>query len=148
MSDAPVVPDSQQNNNEQQLEGEAASEQPKACSRCAATKTPMWRNGPAGAKTLCNACGVRLYRQTSKVPKKGEAGDNNDEVPVEGAAKLQYLDIVRRLKAATNQEDVGRIEFEIRDKTELFPRKCDRPSEEEGRGRIRASAANQPPKRL
>lgn len=32
---------------------------PKACVHCRATKTPLWRNGPAGPKTLCNACGVR-----------------------------------------------------------------------------------------
>ena len=27
----------------------------------------MWRNGPDGTKTLCNACGVRLQRQLNKV---------------------------------------------------------------------------------
>lgn len=43
------------------------------CLSCEATKTPMWRNGPCGNKTLCNACGVRLYRQQSKVPKKVRA---------------------------------------------------------------------------
>jgi len=29
------------------------------CACCRAQKTPLWRNGPTGAKTLCNACGVR-----------------------------------------------------------------------------------------
>ncbi|KAL3629552.1 hypothetical protein CASFOL_026774 [Castilleja foliolosa] len=31
----------------------------KRCSHCQATKTPQWREGPMGPKTLCNACGVR-----------------------------------------------------------------------------------------
>ena len=29
--------------------------------------TPLWRNGPLGPKTLCNACGVRDGRRQSKV---------------------------------------------------------------------------------
>jgi len=31
----------------------------RACAHCASRKTPMWRNGPVGPKTLCNACGIR-----------------------------------------------------------------------------------------
>ncbi|KAE8669203.1 GATA transcription factor 8 [Hibiscus syriacus] len=36
--------------------------QPQAvrkCMHCEITKTPQWRAGPMGPKTLCNACGVR-----------------------------------------------------------------------------------------
>ncbi|CAL9075662.1 unnamed protein product [Musa acuminata var. zebrina] len=32
----------------------------RRCSHCGAQKTPQWRAGPLGAKTLCNACGVRF----------------------------------------------------------------------------------------
>ncbi|KAM0942876.1 putative transcription factor C2C2-GATA family [Dioscorea sansibarensis] len=32
----------------------------RRCSHCGAQKTPQWRAGPMGAKTLCNACGVRF----------------------------------------------------------------------------------------
>lgn len=31
----------------------------RRCSHCQVQKTPQWRTGPMGAKTLCNACGVR-----------------------------------------------------------------------------------------
>ncbi|XP_057439033.1 GATA transcription factor 15-like [Lotus japonicus] len=34
----------------------------KCCADCKTTKTPLWRGGPAGPKTLCNACGIR-YRK-------------------------------------------------------------------------------------
>ncbi|KAJ0248883.1 FG-GAP repeat-containing protein [Hirschfeldia incana] len=34
--------------------------QTRRCSHCGVQKTPQWRAGPAGAKTLCNACGVRF----------------------------------------------------------------------------------------
>ncbi|XP_073056251.1 GATA transcription factor 12-like [Primulina eburnea] len=32
----------------------------KKCLHCASEKTPQWRTGPLGPKTLCNACGVRF----------------------------------------------------------------------------------------
>lgn len=32
----------------------------KKCAHCQTTKTPLWRWGPLGRKTLCNACGVRF----------------------------------------------------------------------------------------
>lgn len=32
----------------------------KKCLHCASEKTPQWRTGPMGPKTLCNACGVRF----------------------------------------------------------------------------------------
>lgn len=32
----------------------------KKCAHCEVTKTPQWREGPMGPKTLCNACGVRF----------------------------------------------------------------------------------------
>ncbi|XP_038875635.1 GATA transcription factor 1 [Benincasa hispida] len=32
----------------------------RKCLHCGAEKTPQWRAGPFGPKTLCNACGVRF----------------------------------------------------------------------------------------
>jgi GATA zinc finger len=32
------------------------------CTQCSATSTPVWRAGPFGHKTLCNACGVRWMK--------------------------------------------------------------------------------------
>lgn len=39
----------------------------RKCLHCAAEKTPQWRTGPMGPKTLCNACGVR-YKSGRLVP--------------------------------------------------------------------------------
>ncbi|KAJ1266549.1 hypothetical protein BS78_08G160400 [Paspalum vaginatum] len=40
---------------------ELSSDQPeKRCTHCMSSKTPQWRTGPLGPKTLCNACGVRF----------------------------------------------------------------------------------------
>lgn len=38
----------------------------KRCAHCNTQTTPLWRNGPDGAKTLCNACGVRDNRRHAK----------------------------------------------------------------------------------
>lgn len=40
---------------------------PRRCLHCASEKTPQWRTGPMGPKTLCNACGVR-YKSGRLVP--------------------------------------------------------------------------------
>ncbi|KAK2424788.1 GATA transcription factor [Trifolium repens] len=40
----------------------------RKCTHCEVTKTPQWREGPKGPKTLCNACGVR-YRSGRLYPK-------------------------------------------------------------------------------
>ncbi|KAL6842315.1 hypothetical protein ACP4OV_027742 [Aristida adscensionis] len=37
------------------------------CRHCGADRTPQWRRGPEGRRTLCNACGVR-YRKGQLVP--------------------------------------------------------------------------------
>ncbi|WOG99934.1 hypothetical protein DCAR_0519290 [Daucus carota subsp. sativus] len=42
-------------------------QQPRRCSHCLSQKTPQWRAGPAGPKTLCNACGVR-YKSGRLLP--------------------------------------------------------------------------------
>ncbi|KAJ4828291.1 hypothetical protein Tsubulata_034962 [Turnera subulata] len=39
----------------------------RKCLHCASEKTPQWRTGPMGPKTLCNACGVR-YKSGRLVP--------------------------------------------------------------------------------
>ncbi|GAB4854320.1 hypothetical protein Ancab_022907 [Ancistrocladus abbreviatus] len=44
-----------------------ASGEGRKCLHCATDKTPQWRTGPMGPKTLCNACGVR-YKSGRLVP--------------------------------------------------------------------------------
>lgn len=56
------------------------------CRNCGRNDSPEWRKGPLGAKTLCNACGLRWAKRNagppSKKPKdkpgKPEGGDNGD----------------------------------------------------------------------
>ncbi|CAD6229854.1 unnamed protein product [Miscanthus lutarioriparius] len=45
----------------------AASAEGRRCLHCETDRTPQWRTGPMGPKTLCNACGVR-YKSGRLVP--------------------------------------------------------------------------------
>lgn len=38
---------------------ECNDEEERVCAHCGTSKTPLWRNGPQGPKSLCNACGIR-----------------------------------------------------------------------------------------
>lgn len=44
------------------------------CVHCLSTETPLWRAGPDGPKTLCNACGVR-YKKGKLVLYKDSNGN-------------------------------------------------------------------------
>lgn len=37
------------------------------CSQCGSKKTPEWRSGPTGSRTLCNACGLFFAKLTKKL---------------------------------------------------------------------------------
>lgn len=47
--------------------GDEGNGEGRKCLHCATDKTPQWRTGPMGPKTLCNACGVR-YKSGRLVP--------------------------------------------------------------------------------
>ncbi|GMH24574.1 hypothetical protein Nepgr_026417 [Nepenthes gracilis] len=38
----------------------------RRCANCDTTSTPLWRNGPRGPKSLCNACGIRFKKEERK----------------------------------------------------------------------------------
>ncbi|XP_010449847.1 PREDICTED: GATA transcription factor 17-like [Camelina sativa] len=35
----------------------------KTCVDCGTSRTPLWRGGPAGPKSLCNACGIKSRKK-------------------------------------------------------------------------------------
>lgn len=50
----------------------------RACANCGRTNSPEWRAGPTGAKSLCNACGLRWSKARSQAQNamgnKGQQG--------------------------------------------------------------------------
>ncbi|KAK1666194.1 hypothetical protein QYE76_054353 [Lolium multiflorum] len=56
------------NGGQQQLLSAARADQAtsggaRRCANCDTTSTPLWRNGPRGPKSLCNACGIRYKKE-------------------------------------------------------------------------------------
>ncbi|KAF3436509.1 hypothetical protein FNV43_RR23601 [Rhamnella rubrinervis] len=50
----------------------------KSCTGCQTTRTPLWRGGPAGPRSLCNACGIR-YRKRRRAALGLNKGDEADD---------------------------------------------------------------------
>lgn len=54
---------------QQQLE-----EERRCCANCGTSSTPLWRNGPRGPKSLCNACGIRFKKEERRAAETNGAG--------------------------------------------------------------------------
>ncbi|KAK7328288.1 hypothetical protein VNO77_22391 [Canavalia gladiata] len=48
---------------------------------CKTKRTPLWRKGPLGPKTLCNACGLQYIKTVSR---RGSGSDFHSAVSVHG----------------------------------------------------------------
>ncbi|KAL7257642.1 hypothetical protein ACSBR1_003870 [Camellia fascicularis] len=58
---------------------EVNDEMKKCCADCKTTKTPLWRGGPAGPKSLCNACGIRYRKKKSAMVGLNKAPEKRKE---------------------------------------------------------------------
>ncbi|XP_076926741.1 GATA transcription factor 7-like [Bidens hawaiensis] len=56
----PAAKKRRKNPSHQNELGSSESASQRRCTHCQVQKTPQWRTGPLGPKTLCNACGVRF----------------------------------------------------------------------------------------
>ncbi|KAJ4954874.1 hypothetical protein NE237_011657 [Protea cynaroides] len=78
----------------------------KSCTDCGTSKTPLWRGGPAGPKSLCNACGIRYRKKRrallglnkgrqEKEKKERRNNPNNKKLGV--SIKLRLLELGREV---------------------------------------------------
>lgn len=65
------MPERQTTTEEAQRSDSVTSNVPeiRSCELCGATQTPMWRRGPSGKGSVCNACGVR-WASRRRTPRK------------------------------------------------------------------------------
>ncbi|CAL5380528.1 unnamed protein product [Camellia sinensis] len=63
---------------------EEVNEIKKCCSDCKTTKTPLWRGGPAGPKSLCNACGIRYRKKRNAMVVLNRGPEKRKETPASG----------------------------------------------------------------
>ncbi|CAH2060297.1 unnamed protein product [Thlaspi arvense] len=78
----------------------------RKCTHCETTKTPQWREGPSGPKTLCNACGVR-FRSGRLVPEYRPASSPTFIPTVHSNSHRRIIEM--RRKDEEDQFETGRI---------------------------------------
>lgn len=74
----------------------------RRCSHCQTQKTPQWRTGPLGPKTLCNACGVR-YKSGRLFPEYRPACSPTFSVDMHSNSHRKVLEM-RKKKEMTGPE--------------------------------------------
>ncbi|KAJ4808639.1 GATA transcription factor 15 [Rhynchospora pubera] len=93
----------------------------RVCSACNTTKTPLWRSGPCGPKSLCNACGIRQRKarrsalaaangglvpipaQTYKVKKDKRSADIDRTLPIKKRCKINTNNVVSKQITAKDE---------------------------------------------
>lgn len=81
----------------------------RKCTHCETTKTPQWREGPSGPKTLCNACGVR-FRSGRLVPEYRPASSPTFIPSVHSNSHRKIIEMRRK---DDNQFDTSMIDAVI-----------------------------------
>ncbi|CAH9137274.1 unnamed protein product [Cuscuta epithymum] len=67
----------------------------RRCQHCGVDKTPQWRAGPMGPKTLCNACGVR-YKSGRLLPEYRPANSPTFSPAVHSNSHRKVLEMRRQ----------------------------------------------------
>ncbi|CAI9784911.1 unnamed protein product [Fraxinus pennsylvanica] len=75
----------------------------RKCLHCATDKTPQWRTGPMGPKTLCNACGVR-YKSGRLVPEYRPAASPTFVLTKHSNSHRKVLELRRQKEMVTTQQ--------------------------------------------
>ncbi|KAF3447528.1 hypothetical protein FNV43_RR12714 [Rhamnella rubrinervis] len=75
----------------------------RVCSDCNTTTTPLWRSGPRGPKSLCNACGIR-QRKARRAMSEAAAAANGFVITTDSAASISMKNITGTSKVYSNKE--------------------------------------------
>ncbi|CAA6669128.1 unnamed protein product [Spirodela intermedia] len=98
--------DSERKSGEEASDEGSQFREPKCCTICRTTRTPLWRGGPSGPKSLCNACGIRYGKKRREL--QGPEGGVKEKrerrrkaITKAGILRLLGLGKDARLKPAT-----------------------------------------------
>ncbi|KAG6536650.1 GATA transcription factor 19-like [Zingiber officinale] len=61
----------------------------RRCANCNTTSTPLWRNGPRGPKSLCNACGIRYKKEERRAAAAATAPSTSLCLPSSSSAATE-----------------------------------------------------------
>ncbi|GLT48198.1 hypothetical protein SLA2020_218380 [Shorea laevis] len=91
-------------------DGTAANGEGRRCLHCATDKTPQWRTGPMGPKTLCNACGVR-YKSGRLVPEYRPAASPTFVLTKHSNSHRKVLELRRQKEMLRAQQQQQQQQF-------------------------------------
>ncbi|CAH2064420.1 unnamed protein product, partial [Thlaspi arvense] len=80
--------------------------QTRRCSHCGVQKTPQWRAGPEGAKTLCNACGVR-YKSGRLLPEYRPACSPTFSIELHSNHHRKVVEMRRKKETSDDADEPG-----------------------------------------
>ncbi|KAG7560419.1 Zinc finger GATA-type [Arabidopsis thaliana x Arabidopsis arenosa] len=80
--------------------------QGRRCGHCGVQKTPQWRAGPLGAKTLCNACGVR-YKSGRLLPEYRPACSPTFSSELHSNHHRKVIEMRRKKEASDEADQTG-----------------------------------------
>lgn len=80
-----------------------AAAEGRRCLHCETDKTPQWRTGPLGPKTLCNACGVR-YKSGRLVPEYRPAASPTFEASRHSNSHRKVVELRRQKEPPQQQQ--------------------------------------------
>ncbi|CAF2021161.1 hypothetical protein Bca4012_079746 [Brassica carinata] len=86
----------------------------KTCVDCGTNKTPLWRGGPAGPKSLCNACGIKS-RKKRQAAHGIKHEDNNNKIKNNKSGNDLALD---NQTVKNGNGDSGNVKSKIKTVTE------------------------------
>ncbi|KAE8726226.1 GATA transcription factor 23 [Hibiscus syriacus] len=73
----------------------------RVCTDCNTTKTPLWRSGPRGPKSLCNACGIR-QRKAGRALAAAATASNGAIVEAETTTSVKSTKVQNKAKRSSN----------------------------------------------
>ncbi|KAM0934311.1 putative transcription factor C2C2-GATA family [Dioscorea sansibarensis] len=84
----------------------------RRCTHCASEKTPQWRTGPLGPKTLCNACGVR-YKSGRLVPEYRPAASPTFVLTQHSNSHRKVLELRRQKELAAARSELLFHDYDV-----------------------------------
>lgn len=97
----------------------------RVCADCNTTKTPLWRSGPRGPKSLCNACGIRQRKARRAMAAAAAATASNGTIVTAETTTSMKNKVQNKAKRSSN----GCV-------AKLKNKKCKLSSQSQGRNKL------------
>ncbi|KAK6805064.1 hypothetical protein AABB24_022694 [Solanum stoloniferum] len=92
-------------NQKEESSGSETTGISKSCSDCKTTKTPLWRSGPSGPKSLCNACGIKYRKKKSSPIGLTKGATKKKEKPLSNSGSTEEVEYCKKGKIGNGKDE-------------------------------------------